>query len=122
MAKVIDSDIILGNLIIEAVENGCFNLSVAKIFNCVDLLSQRLKSQGYYASISLEEMLNFAVDYPFFVKFVDSSSVIVQKPDDIQDFLAKLKRYFRIGNPTCVISAVKDVYSEVSGGDKRDSV
>ena len=119
MCKVISSDSVIGNLILESVERNQFTISIEKMFNYDELLSQKLESEDYCAGFDYFEILDFIDDYPFFVSPIDSNCLLIKNIENKSVLINQLTRYFRIGMPTYVIDVMKSVFSSVLEQEKK---
>ena len=105
MCKIISSDAVIGNFILESLERKYLSSSINKIVEYDKALSQKLESYNYFTKFDFDEVLNFNYNYPFFIKSIETDHIeFLDKSDDISSVINQLKRYFRIGMPTIVVN------------------
>ncbi len=112
MCKMISSDAVIGNFILESVGRKQFYISISKMMEYDELLSRNLRAHDYFTRFDFDELTNFVINYPFFVESIESDVVkIFNKTDNL---VHQLNRHFRIGMPTLVveemISASKSIF------------
>ena len=88
MCKMISSESIIGNFLLAALEKGDDRINVDKL-------------------------LDFAEDYPFFVKSVNEINVCMTDSYDQYVLSNKLSRYFKMGLPKVVINEMQTVSQKV---------
>lgn len=109
MCKIISSETVIGNFIIEAVEKEDFKIEISKLFEFDTKLSQILTKLDYYTNLNTLKIVEFAENYPFFVKSVDDGYLnIVNEAKDNKVLTNKLERYFRFGMPKSVIDQMQN--------------
>lgn len=109
MCKMISSETVIGNFIIEAVEKEDFKIEISKLFEFDTKLSQILTKLDYYTNLNTLKIVEFAENYPFFVKSVDDGYLnIVNEAKDNKVLTNKLERYFRFGMPKSVIDQMQN--------------
>lgn len=109
MCKIISSESVIGNFIIEAVAKEDFQIKISKLFEFETALSQMLTKLDYYTNLNTLKIVEFAESYPFFVKSIDEGYLnIVNETKDNKVLTNKLERYFRLGMPRVVINQMQD--------------
>lgn len=114
MCKIISSEAVIGNFIIESVERDNYDISIEKMNNYEKQLSENLEKYNYFTRFDFDEILDFTENYPFFVKSLQSNHMkICNKSNNNTNLINKLKRYFRIGMPTLVINEMVSVSKSI---------
>lgn len=114
MCKIISSDAVIGNFIIESVERDNYDISIEKMNNYEKQLSENLEKYNYFTRFDFDEILDFTENYPFFVKSLQSNHMkICNKANNNTNLINQLKRYFRIGMPTLVINEMVSVSKSI---------
>lgn len=113
MCKMISEESIIGNFLLAAVENGVSQIEVEKLFRFEMLLGTNLDKFNYFTCLNYMNILDFAENYPFFIKSVNEKNV--QLTDSFgQDVLSnKLSRYFKMGLPKTVINEMQTASKNV---------
>lgn len=75
MCKMISSESIIGNFLLAALEKGDDRINVDKLFMFESLLGSNLNHLNYFTCLNYMNILDFAEDYPFFVKSVNEINV-----------------------------------------------
>ena len=105
MCKIISSEAVIGNFILESLERNYFTVSIKKIVEYDNILSQKLESYDYFTKFDFDEILNFKYNYPFFVKSIEPDYInFFDEVEDRMRMINQLKRHFRIGMPTLVVN------------------
>ncbi len=115
MCKIISSEVVIGNFLLEAVERNTFDVSIEDMVIYDEKLSEQLKEHNYFTRFNFEEILDFKDNYPFFVQGIQSNYIrIMNEMDNKTKLKEQLGRYFRMGMPTLVvnemISASKSIF------------
>lgn len=114
MCKIISSDAVIGNFILESVERDNFDVSIEKMFNYDEKLSKELKTHNYFTRFNYDEILDFSENYPFFVKSVESNHIkIFDEMNNKTTLINQLIRYFRIGMPKLVVDEIVSVSNSI---------
>lgn len=116
MCKNISSESIIGNLILAVVEKGADQIEIEKLFKFETNLRSNLNRLNYFTSLNYVNILDFADDYPFFVKSVNDSNVYLTDRYEPHVLSCKLNRYFKMGLPKAVINEMKTVSENVLEG------
>lgn len=104
MCRIISSDAVIGNFILESVTRGKYNISIETMIAYDEKLSESLKEHNYFTKLDFDEILDFTENYPFFVKSMESDCIrIVNELDTKKKLINRLMRHFRIGMPQLVI-------------------
>ena len=98
MCKMISSESIIGNFLLAALENGDDLISIEKLFK-----------------LNYMNILDFAEDYPFFIKSVNEINVYLTDSCDQCALSSKLNRYFKMGLPKVVIREMQVVSRNILG-------
>ena len=113
MCKMISSESIIGNFLLAAVEKGDDRINVDKLFMFESLLGSNLNHLNYFTCLNYMNILDFAEDYPFFVKSVNEINVCMTDSYDQYVLSNKLSRYFKMGLPKVVINEMQTVSQKV---------
>lgn len=114
MCKIISSDAVIGNFILESVERNNFSISIEKMISYDEELSQKLRAYDYFTRFDFDEIIDFRDNYPFFVKSVESNYIkILDETEDTRKLINQLKRHFRVGMPTLVINEMISVSKSI---------
>lgn len=116
MCKIIRSEPIIGNFLLAAVESGKTQVEIKELYAFKDLLNSSLNVQNYFAPLNYMNILDFADDYPFFVKSVSESDVHLNDSDGYDILLYRLNRYFRMGLPGIVAAEMQTASKRVLEG------
>ncbi len=102
MAKIVSSNAILGNLILNcAVHNKC-SISLNEIFVYRSALDKQANAGKYFITFNFADIEDFANEYCFFVNMdADGNLHLKNKPD--QGLIRRLKRYFEMGLPSDLV-------------------
>lgn len=113
--KLVHSNIIIGNFLIEAVSSGRKEFNIFHLLTFDNMLSELLPPE-FYTDIDISKVLDFAYDYPFFIKSIDDDIVIINYDgrSDKQKYINTLKRYFRIGMPKKVYNSMLKIFEKYS--------
>lgn len=106
MCKIINSDNVIGNFIIEAIENNKFEFSIESIVLFDKKISNNLKEYDYFTGFNYNKIWDFQENYPFFINEIEEDLVKISYDINKQDksqLIEQLKRYFRLGMPKTVI-------------------
>ena len=57
MCKIISSEAVIGNFILESLERNYFTVSIKKIVEYDNILSQKLESYDYFITIELDDFM-----------------------------------------------------------------
>lgn len=109
MCKMISSESIIGNFLLAALEKGDDRINVDKLFMFESLLGSNLNHLNYFTCLNYMNILDFAEDYPFFVKSVNEINVCMTDSYDQYVLSNKLSRYFKMGLPKVVINEMQTV-------------
>ncbi len=109
MCKIISSDIVIGNFVIEAVEKDDFEIELKKIYDFDTKLSKELIKHDYYTKFDPINVIEFQENYPFFIKSINESLVCVDDSNKKDYLMNMLIRYFRIGIPKIVAQEMKTI-------------
>lgn len=105
MCKLISSDVVIGNLIIEAVKREYNQISFEEIYRFDKLISDALKGKDYVTQFSGSSLSEFFDNYPFFVSLINDECMQFLNLESNRDSVMKrLIRHFRIGLPNTVIA------------------
>lgn len=116
MCKIISSDLIIGNFIIEAVAKNDFKVEIGAIQKFDEELSQRLIKYDYYTNFSMTSVACFAEYYSFLIESLDEQYIKILNDEANEDrFAQKLNRYFRFGMPRIVIDEMHSVLQNLLG-------
>lgn len=115
MCKIISSDIVIGNFIIEAVEKDNFEIELNKIYDFDTKLSEKLMKHNYYTRFDSINVIEFQENYPFFIKSINERFVCVDDSKKKDEFMNMLIRYFRIGIPKIVAQEIKTISQTILG-------
>lgn len=115
MCKMISSESIIGNFLLAALENGDDLISIEKLFKFESLLNSKLNSFNYFTYLNYMNILDFAEDYPFFIKSVNEINVYLTDSCDQCTLSNKLNRYFKMGLPKVVIREMQVVSKNILG-------
>lgn len=113
MCKIISGESIIGNFLLAAVEIGVFQVKIEKLFEFETLLSTYLDKLNYFTCLSYMNILDFAEDYPFFIKSVSENSVHLTDSFGRDVLSNKLSRYFKMGLPKTVINEMQTASKNV---------
>ncbi len=111
MCKIISSDLIIGNFVIESLEKDDFKIEFEKLYDFDDKLSSNLEKYNYYTNFDLSNVIEFKQNYSFLIESYDDECFNVVK--DIENFQSLLIRYFRLGIPKFVIDEMKRVSKSI---------
>lgn len=106
MCKIISSDAIIGNFILELVEKNNFCISIDKMIHWDEKLSENLKKHNYYTKFDFHSILDFQDNYPFFIESVESNCIKIFNKLNKITLMNQLARYFRIGMPKLVVDEI----------------
>ena len=110
MCKLVNSDSVIGNYVIESIKKDIFEIQKQNILSFDEALSRTLKSLDYYTNVDADEFINFENNYSFlFDSFSQDSFKLNEKNKD--SLLELLRRYFRFGMTTTVINAMRDTFN-----------
>lgn len=116
MCKIISSDSIIGNFVIEALEKDDFKIDLEKLYDFDEQLSANLEKHNYYTKFDLIEVIDFSENYPFLIESLDNDCFhIVKNIGDKARFQSMLLRYFRFGMPKIVIDEMKSISQAILG-------
>ena len=116
MCKVISSESVIGNFMIESVKREGFEIDVEQLITFDKALSAGLKAHNYYTGFDFKKITDFQNSYPFFASIDDDSSKLtVCQTMDVESLKTKLVRYFRIGMPKLVVEEMKSASKTVLG-------
>lgn len=114
MCKVISSDSIIGNYVIESIENNDFQIELQKLYDFDKKLSEELEKHNYYTNFDLKKVMDFKDNYPFLVESInDESFKIIDTKEKNDELCWLLKRYFRLGMPKIVINNMTKIFKLV---------
>lgn len=113
MCKMISSESIIGNFLLAAVEKGDDQINIEKLFKFESLLGSHLNRLNYFTCLNYMNILDFAEDYPFFIKSVNEINVCMTDAYDQCVLSNKLNRYFKMGLPKVVINEMQTVSKNV---------
>lgn len=113
MCKIISSESIIGNFLLASVELGNYQVNIDNLFAFEKLLDSNLKQLNYFTCLNYMNILDFAEDYPFFVKSVNESCVHLTDSFEQNVLSNKLNRYFKMGLPKIVIDEMQTVSKNV---------
>ena len=86
--KLLSSDVIIGNFIIEASIRCQEKISIDSLSSFDTIISKSIYKIGYVTDFSIERVIEFKENYPFFMS--QTNEIYISKVD-------KLIKYFRIG-------------------------
>lgn len=117
MCKIIGSDAVIGNALIEAVKHDKFEIKISDICRIDRKVNAALINENIYTSFSLVEIKDFHFDYPFFVSEINDHVIKLNEESktDSKLFLKRLARYFRIGLPTSYIYSFIETSEAILG-------
>lgn len=118
MCKSISSDVIIGNLLIEAIERDVEQISFNQLLNFDNQISIAINAIDYSTKFSINNIHEFENNYPFFVSISNENNLrIVKNKNRMEKDVIKnrLIRYFRIGLPNSVVSQVDIVSTLIFG-------
>ena len=110
---MISSESIIGNFLLAALEMGDNQVNIEKLFMFESLLSTQLNRLNYFTCLNYMNILDFAEDYPFFIKSVNEINVFLTDSYDPYVLSNKLNRYFKMGLPKVVINEMQAVSKNV---------
>ena len=110
---LVNTDVIIGNYIIELVEKGRRRFSFAELKEFDDVLSLRVAKLEYHFKPLLFHVEDFADTYREFVR-QDRDGFFI--PKDVDKPL--LIRHFRIGCPADLLNEIKNVVNELLAKQK----
>ena len=113
MCKIISSESIIGNFLLAALEMGNDKVNIEKLFMFESLLSSNLNRLNYFTCLNYINILDFAEDYPFFIKSVNEDNVSLTDSYEPYVLSNKLKRYFKMGLPKVVINEMQTASKNV---------
>lgn len=108
MCQIIESDFVIGNLIIEAVQNKEYELKIEDIFEMNERLNLELKKKDAVSNLSLSKLLTFSENYPYFVAFCDENMLKIDSDSESNLLSRRLKQYFQIGFPQEYLHSIKE--------------
>ena len=116
MCKIISSDVVIGNFLLEAIERDTFNVLIEDMVIYDEDLSWKLNKYNYFTRFDYEKVLDFTENYPFFAQIIESNYIrIMNKMNNKDKLREQLGRYFRIGIPTLVVNEIRSVSDSVLG-------
>lgn len=116
MSKIINSDIIIGNFIIEAVEKNDFEVKISQLYDFDLKLSEKLIEYNFYTKFDPINVIEFQEEYPFFIKSVNKTTFCVDNSNNKEHLKQMLIRYFRIGIPKIVSQEIKNISEMILEG------
>jgi len=112
MCKSINSNVVIGNFLIEAVTRDKKYVSYEELISFDDLISEKLNEINYITKFSVNQIFDFEDDYPFFIESIkDEKIYIYLEHKDIT--INRLQRYFRMGLPSVILDELANTSSEV---------
>lgn len=112
MCKSINSNVVIGNFLIEAVTRDKKYVSYEELISFDDLISEKLNEINYITKFSVNQIFDFEDDYPFFIESIkDEKIYIYLEHKDIT--ISRLQRYFRMGLPSVILDELTNTSSEV---------
>lgn len=112
MCKSINSNVVIGNFLIEAVTRDKKYVSYEELISFDDLISEKLNEINYITKFSVNQIFDFEDDYPFFIESIkDEKIYIYLEHKDIT--INRLQRYFRMGLPSVILDELTNTSSEV---------
>lgn len=116
MCKAISSEIVIGNLILEAVERDEKKIPIEDLISFDKKINISLKDMDYFTKFSIDNMFEFEKNYPFFISTINDNELEIIKFDAPKEyFLKRLTRYFRMGLPNDVINKLSAASKMVLG-------
>ena len=118
MCKSISSDVIIGNLLIEAMERDVEQISFNQLLNFDEQISIAINDTDYSTKFSINNIHEFECNYPFFVTISNENHLRIVKNKDHtgkEVVINRLIRYFRIGLPKSVVNQVDEVSALIFG-------
>jgi len=106
MCRIISSDNVIGNFIIEAIENNKFEFSIENIIHFDEIISINLREHDYFTGFNYNKIWDFQENYPFFISEIEEDLIKINYDTNKQNksqLIEQLKRYFRFGMPKTVI-------------------
>jgi hypothetical protein len=116
MCKSISCDLVIGHLIIEAVERDYDQISFDKIYKFDELISDALRKKEYVTRFSSSSLSDFQDNYPFFISSIGNECIkLVNFESNKESIMNRLIRHFRIGVPNTVITELTTVSNAIFG-------
>ncbi len=114
MCKIIDSELVIGNILIELLEKDIKTIEFEKIIKFEEKLSKKLNKLDYYTTFSIQELSKFEENYSFFITLCHESLVFNPKLfEEKKNGVNRLSRYFRYGIPTVITEQIEHISNEV---------
>lgn len=111
MAYIINSEAIIGNFLIELVNQNRFSISFEELLHLEEALEENLKGSKYCASFNYTDISDFACDYPFFVKVSTLGMLVLQQKPELT---YSMERYFRVGLPTVIAETIHEILARAA--------
>lgn len=109
MSYIVDSSIVIGNMILESVKQNNFSIPIRELCDHERALAEKLKGTEYYTGFSYMDIVDFTKAYPYLAGPIKDNQLLIHSSDDRNNFIHRLTRYFRIGVRSQVIRAIEDV-------------
>lgn len=114
MCKIIDSEVVIGNILIELLEKNVQTIGFDKIVTFEEELSKKLNKLDYYTTFNLQEISKFEENYSFFITSRHEELIVNEKLfDESKQGMDRLSRHFRYGLPTLITEQIVSISKQV---------
>lgn len=115
MCRVIDSEIVIGNFLIESANKEILDIDIDKLLEFNSILSAKLSEIDFYSGLSNYLVNDFIESYPFFVDAVDETHLNIKSEKPQAQIIDSLTRYFRYGVINDIVDKMHDSFDELMG-------
>lgn len=110
MGRVISSELIVGNILIEAVQNDINQLLFSQVFHFERELNLKFQQYNCISDVLSDDVYQTISTFSNYF-FIDEDNIIINiSQNDKEGVLQRLINFFRIGIPTWI----KDTFSDVA--------
>lgn len=114
MCKILSSEVVIGNFILDSLNQGKINIDLKDLIDFDSKLSTLLIAKNYFTHFNINSVFDFQINYPFLIDAIQENSLCLKSIDNnIEQIKILLTRYFRMGLPNTVILDMKKAYEEV---------
>lgn len=105
--KVIDSEVFIGNILIEVANKNMCEVSIFQVIEIDDLFTNVIKKHGYVPNLSMGKLFDFELNYPYFIK-IEDGKIKLNTTDE-----SRLITYFRAGLPREVVKCLRECINTI---------
>lgn len=113
MCQRVDAEVIIGNVLITAVERQQFEISLDYFTDFDKEVTILLKKRKTITSFSTFELLEFENNYPYFIDDFSNDTIKLKSYESDKDFRNRLVNNFRAGLPSYLVEDMMEALDTV---------